>query len=170
MKFVVPLTMPSMRWTPLTIIDSRSTLITGIAAHTLASKRSCTPCASAAPKSSSPCRASSCLLAETTDLPGLEEREHVLAGRLDAAHDLGHDRDRRVVAEAREVGGQEPGGGVGVPARIAHERRGDLDRAARDALDRRGAAVEEAMDGRTDGSVAEEADAGGRHWPRRYRA
>jgi hypothetical protein len=24
--------------------------------------------------------------------------------------------------------------------------------------------VEEAMDGRTDGSVAEEADAGGRHW------
>ena len=103
-------------------------------------------------------------MAETTDLPGLEEREHMLAGRLDPAHDLGDDRDRVVVAEAGEVGGEEAGRGVGVPARIAHERRGDLDRAARDALDRRGAAVEEAVDGRTDGSVAEEADAGGRHW------
>ena len=34
MKLVVPLTMPSMRCTPLAIIDSRSTLMTGIAAHT----------------------------------------------------------------------------------------------------------------------------------------
>ena len=69
MKLVVPLTMPSMRCTLVTIIDSRSTLTTGIAAHTLASNRSWTPCRSAAPNSSSPCRESSCLLAETTDLP-----------------------------------------------------------------------------------------------------
>ena len=66
---MVPFTIPSMRCTLVTIIDSRSTLTTGIAAHTLASKRSWTPCRSASPNSSSPWRASSCLLAETTDLP-----------------------------------------------------------------------------------------------------
>src|SRR5256885_419208 len=44
MKLVVPLTMPSMRCTLVTIIDSRSTLTTGIAAHTLASHRSRTRC------------------------------------------------------------------------------------------------------------------------------
>ena len=49
--------------------DSRSTLITGIAAQTLASKRSCTPAAEAAAKSSAPRCAISCLLAETTCLP-----------------------------------------------------------------------------------------------------
>ena len=40
MKLVVPLTIPSTRWTFVTTSDSRSTLITGIAAQTLASKRS----------------------------------------------------------------------------------------------------------------------------------
>ena len=68
-KFVVPLTMPSTRWTFVTTSDSRSTLITGIAAQTLASKRSCTPAADAAAKSSAPRRATSCLFAETTCLP-----------------------------------------------------------------------------------------------------
>jgi hypothetical protein len=102
-------------------------------------------------------------------LARLEEREHVLARRIDPAHDLGDDRDRGVVPQAGEVGGQEPRRRVGVPARIAHERRRDLDRPARDARDRRRAAVEEAVDRRTDCPVAEEADAGGRHWPRRYR-
>ena len=66
---MVPLTIPSIRCTPLTISDSRSTLITGMAAQTLASNRSWTPCRSASAKSSSPWRASSCLFAETTDLP-----------------------------------------------------------------------------------------------------
>src|SRR5581483_7107031 len=46
-----------------------STLITGIAAQTLASKRSCTPAADAAANSSAPRRATSCLLAVTTCLP-----------------------------------------------------------------------------------------------------
>ena len=66
---MVPLTMPSTPSTSFAIIDSRSTLTTGIAAQTEASKRSCTPWRSAAANSSSPWRASSCLLAETTDLP-----------------------------------------------------------------------------------------------------
>ena len=48
MKFVVPLTIPSIRWTFVTTSDSRSTLITGIAAQTEASKRSWTPAADAA--------------------------------------------------------------------------------------------------------------------------
>ena len=102
-------------------------------------------------------------------LARLEERQHMLAGRLDPAHDLGDHRDRGVVPEPCEVRGEQAGRGVGVPGRVAHEGRGDLDRAARDALDRRRAAVEEAVDRRTDCPVAEEADAGGRHWPRRYR-
>jgi hypothetical protein len=69
MKFVVPLTMPTTAETSLAIIDSRRTLTTGIAAQTEASKRRPTPCSSAALKSSSPWRARSCLLAETTDFP-----------------------------------------------------------------------------------------------------
>ena len=69
MKFVVPLTIPSTRWTFVTTSDSRSTLITGIAAHTDASKRSCTPAAAAAAKSSAPWRATSCLFAVTTERP-----------------------------------------------------------------------------------------------------
>ncbi len=69
MKFVVPLTMPSTRWTFVTTSDSRSTLITGIAAHTDASKRSCTPPATAASNSSGALRATSCLFAVTTGLP-----------------------------------------------------------------------------------------------------
>src|SRR5262245_50289162 len=68
MKFVVPFTIPSTRWTFVTTSDSRSTLITGIAAQTLASKRSCTPAAEAASKSSAPRRATSCLFAVTTCL------------------------------------------------------------------------------------------------------
>ena len=69
MKFVVPLTIPSTRWTFVTTSDSRSTLITGIAAQTDASKRSCTPASAAAAKSSVLRRASSCLFAVTTGLP-----------------------------------------------------------------------------------------------------
>ena len=68
-KFVVPLTMPRMRWTFSATSDSRSTLTTGTAAQTDASKRSWTPAADAIAKRSAPSRATSCLLAETTGLP-----------------------------------------------------------------------------------------------------
>src|SRR4051812_21380218 len=74
MKLVVPLTIPRMRCTFVATSASRSTLMTGIAAHTLASKRSCTPASDAAAKSSSPRRATSCLLAETTGLPARSRR------------------------------------------------------------------------------------------------
>ena len=69
-KFVVPLTIPSTRWTFVTTSDSRRSLITGIAAQTEASKRSCTPPSAAAAWSSGPERATSCLFAVTTGRPG----------------------------------------------------------------------------------------------------
>ena len=69
MKFVVPFTIPRIRWTFVAISDSRRTLTTGIAAQTDASKRSCTPAADAVAKSSAPSRARSCLFADTTGLP-----------------------------------------------------------------------------------------------------
>src|SRR4051794_8304291 len=69
MKFVVPFTMPSTRCTFVTMSDSRRTLITGIAAQTLASKRNCTPASDAVANSSAPRRATSCLFADTTLFP-----------------------------------------------------------------------------------------------------
>src|SRR5438093_3057051 len=69
MKLVVPFTIPSTRCTCVTTSDSRSTLITGIAAQTLASKRSCTPAARAVSNSSALRCATSCLFAVTTGLP-----------------------------------------------------------------------------------------------------
>ena len=47
---------------------------------TAASKRSCTPASRATAKSSSPCWASSCLLAVTTGLAGAQRGEHVARG------------------------------------------------------------------------------------------
>src|SRR5262249_14240312 len=69
MKLVVPLTIPSTRCTFVTTSDSRRTLITGIAAQTLASKRSWRPAPEAASKSSAPRWATSCLFAVTTCFP-----------------------------------------------------------------------------------------------------
>jgi hypothetical protein len=68
-KFVVPFTIPTTRWTFVDTSDSRSTLITGIAAQTDASKRSWAPDDDAAANSSAPRRATSCLFAVTTERP-----------------------------------------------------------------------------------------------------
>jgi len=62
MKFVVR-SRCEHAWTFVTTSDSRSTLITGIAAHTLASNRNCTPASDAVAKISAPRRAISCLFA-----------------------------------------------------------------------------------------------------------
>src|SRR6478736_2219632 len=61
--------MPTTRWTFVETRDSRSTLITGIAAQTDASKRSWAPDDAAAANSSAPRRATSCLFAVTTERP-----------------------------------------------------------------------------------------------------
>src|SRR3954453_14505440 len=69
MKFVVPLTIPWMRSTCAAARVSCSTRMTGTTPATAPSKRSWTPCSRAVAQSSSPCEASSSLLAETTCLP-----------------------------------------------------------------------------------------------------
>ncbi len=66
---MVPFTMPMTDSISAASSDSRSTLITGMAAHTDASKRISLPPSSAAASSSVPNRASSCLLAVTTEVP-----------------------------------------------------------------------------------------------------
>ncbi len=66
---MVPLTMPVTAVISATSSDSRSTLMTGMAAHAEASKRSSAPASSAAASSSGPWRDSSCLLAVTTEAP-----------------------------------------------------------------------------------------------------
>ena len=91
MKFVVPFTIPSTRCTFETTSDSRSTFTTGIAAHTDASKRSCTPAADAVANSSAPSRAIELLVRGHDGLAGAEQLPHVLAGRVEPAHHLGDD-------------------------------------------------------------------------------
>ena len=103
-KLVVPLTIPSTRWTFETTSDSRSTLITGIAAQTDASKRSWTP-PRLRPRRARRRGAATQLLVRGHDgLAGAQQLEDVVAGRLEAAHHLGDDRDLRVVADLGEVG------------------------------------------------------------------
>ena len=89
---MVPLTMPSMRCTPVTIIDSRSTLITGMAAHTLASNRSWTPLPLGLGEQLLAVAGQQLLVGRDDRLARAQQLEHVAAGRLDAAHHLGHDR------------------------------------------------------------------------------
>ena len=122
MKFVVPLTIPSTRWTFATTSDSRSTFITGIAAHTQASKRSWTPAVRgggeelrAAPRDPAAC----------SRPDGLARRA---AGRahsrrwLEAAHHLRDEPDRRVVAIVGEVGGQNAVVGLELPLHSGRAR------------------------------------------------
>ena len=104
MKLVVPLTIPRTRWTFVTTSDSRSTLITGIAAQTLASKRSCTPCAGRGGEELGAAPGDELLVGRDDALAAAQQLEHVGAGRLDAAHHLGDDGDRGVVDDLGEVG------------------------------------------------------------------
>ena len=90
----------------------------------------------------------------------LEQLAQVAERRLDAAHDLGHDLDRRVVADVLEAVGEQPGRrALARPRRVAHERAHDADGPAGDALDDVGALAQQAVDGRADGAVSEQADA-----------
>ena len=135
-------------------------MITGIAAQTDASKRSWTPRRGAAAKSSAPRRATSCLFAVTTGLPGASSSSTCSRG-LEPAHHLGDDADRRVVADLRGVGRQHAR--LRVEARslveVAHERPHDAQPVPGRALDVVGVLGEQPVDGRADRPVAEEGDA-----------
>ena len=90
----------------------------------------------------------------------LEQLAQVAERRFDAAHDLGHDLDRRVVADVLEAVGQQPGRcALALAARVAHERAHDPDRPAGNALDDVCALAQQPVDRRADGAVAEQADA-----------
>jgi len=94
-------------------------------------------------------------------LAGSEQGQHVLTGRLDAAHHLSHHGDGGIVAEPCEVGCQYAFRRVGVAGGIAYQRRGHLDRLAGDALDRLGAVPQQPVDGGADGAVSEQSDPDG---------
>ena len=87
-----------------------------------------------------------------------QELEHVAARRLDPAHHLGHDRDRRVVTDAREVGGEQAGWALGAPGRVADEGCRHLHRLAGHPLDGAGALVEQAVHGGAHRAVSEKSD------------
>ncbi len=92
----------------------------------------------------------------------LEQLAQVAERRLDAAHDLGDDLDRRVVADLLEAVGQQPGRrALALAARVAHERAHDAHRPAGDALDDVCALAQQPVDRRADGAVSEQADAEG---------
>jgi hypothetical protein len=154
MKFVVPFTIPRIRWTFVAISDSRSTLTTGIAAHTDASKRNCTPAADAFARDE--------LLVRGHDrFPGPEKLADVAARRLQSAHHLRHNVDRGVVANRREVGRQDAvvGGKAPLLRGIADERANDAQPVAGRTFDLVAALGQHAADRRADGAVSQKRNA-----------
>ena len=90
----------------------------------------------------------------------LEQLAEVPERRLDAAHDLGHDLDRRVVADVLEAIREQPWRrALAHPAGIAHERAHHAHGPAGDALDDVCALAQQPVDRRADGAVSEQADA-----------
>ena len=89
-----------------------------------------------------------------------QEVEHVAAGRLEAAHHLGDERDRAVVADLGEVRRDDAVGGreVAFAVGVADERLHDAQPVAGRALDLVAALREHAVDRGTDGAVAEQRD------------
>ena len=99
------------------------------------------------------------LLVRRHDRPaGAEELEHVASGRVDAAHHLGDDLDRRIVEDRREVVGEHVRLGRERPllAGVAHERAGDAEPMPGRALDLVGRLLEQPVDGGADGAVSEQ--------------
>ena len=102
-------------------------------------------------------------------LAAAQQLEHVLAGRLDAAHHLGDDRDVGVVDDVAHVGRQHPAVGREAPleVEVADERLDDAQPVAGRALDVVRLLVEQPVDRRADGAVAEQCyrDVNRRHAP-----
>ena len=97
MKFVVPFTMPSTRWTFVATSDSRSTLITGIAAQTrgLEAELDAGLRRGREELRARGARRAACSRV-TTGLPARRSSSTYAAGRLEPAHHLGDERDRVV--------------------------------------------------------------------------
>jgi hypothetical protein len=158
MKFVVPLTIPSTRWTLVTTSDSRSTLITGIAAHTEASKRSWRPRRAAAAKSSRPAARRAACSPSRRSGPSRAAR-----GRASPAGSTPPITSATSAIDAssehvRGVGREHAGAWIeGALARgVADRGPDDPEPVACGALDLVALLCEQAVDGRADGPVAEE--------------
>ncbi len=149
-KFVVPLTIPSTRCTFETTSDSRSTLMTGIAAQTDASKRSCTPAADAIANSSAPWRATSCLFAVTTDLPARSSsRTYSPAGSRPPITSATTSTAGSSRTSAKSVvSTPSPAGNGALLRRVADERAHDAQPVPGRALDLVGALDEQPVDRR----------------------
>ena len=161
MKFVVPLTIPRTRWTFVAIER--------LAQHLDDGDRRAHGCLEAQlhaglrrGREEVGALARDELLVRGHDrLAGAEQLADVAARRLEPAHHLRDDVDRRVVADRREVGRQHAVGGRERPllVRVANERANDAQPVAGRALDLVAALGEHAADRRADGAVAEECDA-----------
>ncbi len=102
-------------------------------------------------------------------MPDSQQIEDVLPGRLDAAHDLGHERDGLVLDDRGEVGRQDLGIRLvrALLRRVADERLDHAQPVAGRALDVVGVFVKESVYRRPDGPVAQKGDGNvnGRHEP-----
>ena len=89
-----------------------------------------------------------------------QQLEHVLAGRLDAAHHLADDRDLRVVEDLADVRREHTRRSGEAPLLVgrADERLHEAQPVAGRALDVVGLLVQQAVDGGADRAVAEEGD------------
>ncbi len=88
---------------------------------------------------------------------GAEQLEHVASGRVDSAHHLGHDLDRRVVEDRPEVVGEHARLGRERPllGGVAHEGPRDAQPMPGRALDLVCRILEQPMHGGADGAVSE---------------
>ena len=93
-------------------------------------------------------------------LAAAQQLEHIVAGRLDAAHHLGDDRDRRVVEDLAKFVVSTPAAGVKSRS-FSTSRTSALTTpqpVAGRALDVVGVLVQQKVDRRADGAVAEQRD------------
>ena len=90
-------------------------------------------------------------------LAGAEQVEDVAAGRLDAAHHLGDERDRVVLQDGLEVGREDSVADrvVTLLVRVTDERARHPQPVAGRPLDLVGALYQEPVDGRADRAVTE---------------
>ncbi len=121
----------------MTTSDSRRSLITGIAAQTEASKRTCTPPSAAAAMQLGTGARDELLVRGHDRHPLAQELEHVAARRLEPAHDLGDERDLGVAGDRAEVVGEETRFGcvLALPRWVANQRTDDAEPVADRALD-----------------------------------
>ena len=159
MKFVVPLTMPRMRWTVVTTSASRSTLT-----RESPRRRGLEPELDAGVRGGAeelvPALGDELLVRGDDRLPRAQEAEHPVAGLVDAAHDLGDDGDRRVADDLLEVGREHALGGkiLALAIEVAHQCAHDAQAMAGRALDVVGALRQQPVDGSADRAVAEQRD------------